>query len=342
MGPKVRHAVIAPNAPPNAVQAPQAMQLQPGQLHTAPYTTRIHNDEPAMPTLQRDAFATLKDLCSHLETHSLLHTFVDPNAGTTLCIHGLPPFEYHELYNLLELLLESSRIKIDFQDTTLILRRPSYTYQFGAGGWHYLGNLLQTQMPMPPGLKRNIYWHRGQPDITLPPLSTGGLRIKCPDACLGSVDEDVPTLVLETGYSQTPGEMHTVARSWLHRLIHDETETLEEDAVECVILWKINGNLSKHWLPAFRESYERHDFNRHLAPNQTSILSKVDLQSIAITVEVWRNEKHATTGALKREQNIRNRPTCTVPVCISTHNITTEQLFDTWIWEYLSARRSVV
>jgi len=247
----------------------------------------MENDEPrlaAMPTLQRDAFATLKDLCSHLETHSLFHTFVDPNAATTLCIHDLPPFEYHELFNHIEPLLEGFRIKIDFHDTTLILCRPSYTYKFGAGGWHYLGNLLQTQMPMPPPLKQLIWWHRGQPDITLPPLSIGGLRIKCPDACLGSVGKHVPTLVLETGYTQTPAKMHAAARSWLHRIIHDETEALEEGAVQCVILWKINGNLPQRWLPAFRESYERHGFNRDLAPNPTSFLSKATLQSIALAV----------------------------------------------------------
>jgi len=290
-----------------------------------------------MVTLNRNAYPALKDLGKHLATHDLFHTHVDPNAVTVLCINDLCPSEYHELYSLLASQLEGFRIKIDFHDTTLILRRPSPTHESGVGGWGYVGNLLQTQMRMPSRLKRNIYWQRGQPDITLPPLSIGGLRIKCPDACLGSADEKVPTLVLETGYSQTPGEVHMVAKTWLWRLIKDGTEALEDHAVQCVIVFKVNENLTKEWLPAFRQSFERHGFilNRDRAPDPTSFVSKAALQSIALTVEIWRNEQDGT-GALKREPSVRNRPTCTIPVCISTHNITTEQLFDTWIWEYLS------
>jgi len=291
----------------------------------------------ALATLNRNAYAALKDLGKHLQTHSLFHTYADPNAVTVLCINDLSPSEYHELYKLLEPLLEGFRIKIDFQNTTLIMRRPSKTHESGVKGWISVGNLLQTQMPMTPKLRKLFDWQKGQPDVQLPPLSPGGLRIKCPYACLGSLDEDIPTLVLETGYSQTPGEVHTVAKTWLWRLIQDGTEALEDHSVQCVIVFKINENLSKHWLPVFRQSFERHGFslNRERAPEPISFMSKVALQSIALTVEIWRNEKHATTGELKRERTVRNRPTCTIPVCISTHNITTEQLFDTWIWEYL-------
>ncbi|KAF8415555.1 hypothetical protein EV426DRAFT_579035 [Tirmania nivea] len=188
-------------------------------------------------------------------------------------------------------------------------------------------DLLETQMPMPPELKSEITWNRGQPDVELPPLSINGRRIKCPDACLGPKDEDIPTLVLETGYNMA---------------IKDEIEALEDDAVQCVILLKINENLSKYWLPAFRESLERRDFNfnQEPVPDSTTFLSKTALQSAALTVEIWRNEKDGSTGVLKCEYSVRNRPTCTIPVCISTHNITTDQLFDTWIWEYLSEVRA--
>ncbi|KAF8430708.1 hypothetical protein BGX38DRAFT_1334494 [Terfezia claveryi] len=97
-------------------------------------------------------------------------------------------------------------------------------------------------------------------------------------------------------------------------------------------------SLSKHWLPAFRQAFEKNNFNvnRDLASDPTSFLSKAALQSNVLTVEIWRNEKYDTTGELKREHTVRNRPTCTILVCISTHSITTKQLFDTWIWEYLS------
>ncbi|KAF8415970.1 hypothetical protein EV426DRAFT_711769 [Tirmania nivea] len=290
-----------------------------------------------MVTLNRNTYAALKELTKHLETHSLFHTHADPNAVTVVCINDLPAVEYHELYNLLAPLLEGFRIKIDFDDTTLIMRRPSQTHESGIKGWNSLGNLLQTQMRMTQQLRKRFDWQKGQPDVQLPPLSAGCLRIKCPDACLGRVDNNVPTLVLETGYSQTPGQVHIVAKTWLWRLIEDGIEALEDHAVQCVIVFKINEKLSKHWLPAFRQSFERHNFNlnQDQAPDLTSFVSKEALQSIALTVEIWRNEKHASTGELKRERTVRNRPTCTIPVCISAHNITTEQLFDTWIWEYL-------
>ncbi|RPB18427.1 hypothetical protein L211DRAFT_874838 [Terfezia boudieri ATCC MYA-4762] len=296
----------------------------------------------AIATLSRRAYTALTDLAKDLETHSLFHTFVDPTAVSVLRVNDLSPSEYLELYNLLEPQLEGFRIKIDFHDTTLIMRRPSETHECGVRGWISVGYLLQTQMPMPPEVNECFDWRKGQVDVQLPPLSPGGLRIKCPDACLGTVDDSIPTLVLETGYSQTVGEIHTVAKTWLWRPIMDERVAREDHAVQCVIVFKINENLSKHWLPAFRQAFEKNNFNtnRDLAPDPASFLSKVALQSIALTVEIWRNEKDATTGELKRERTVRNRPTCTIPVCISTHSITTEQLFDTWIWEYLSDVRS--
>ncbi|KAF8416569.1 hypothetical protein EV426DRAFT_578657 [Tirmania nivea] len=293
-------------------------------------------------TINRDTYTTINDLCLHLQTHGLFHTVTDTNSVAVLCINNLRPFEYDELSKLLAPLLESFRIHIDFQNATLIMRRPSQTHESGATGWSTLIDLVKAQMPMPAALKYDITWNKGQPDVTLPPLSTGGLRIKCPDACLGPVGEDIPTLVLETGYSQTPGELHIVAKAWLHRLIKDEMAPLEDHAVQCIILFKINENLSKKWLPAFRESLERQDFdlNRDLAPNASTFLSDAVLQTIALTVEIWRNESDASTGALKRERTVRNRPTSTIPVCISRHDITTSQLFDTWIWQYLSDFRN--
>lgn len=294
-----------------------------------------------MVTISRGEFATLQCLSKYLETHSLFHTYADPNPVTVLCINNLPPFEYLELYNLLAPQLDDFRIKIDFYDTTLIMRRPSHTHESGVAGWNSLGSLLQNKMPIPPAVKSYISWQKGQIDVNLPPLSPGGLRIKCPDASLGRRDRGIPTLVLETGYSQTPGEVHNVAKSWLWRLVRNGIEALEDHAVQCVIVFKINENLTKHWLPAFRDSFKRQDFNisQDLAPDPASYQSEAALKSIAMTVEIWRNETDTTTGALKRQPTVRNRPTCTIPACISKHDITTKQIFNTWIWDYLSEVR---
>ncbi|KAF8429831.1 hypothetical protein BGX38DRAFT_1232919 [Terfezia claveryi] len=240
-----------------------------------------------MVTISRGEFATLQCLSKYLERHSLFHTYADQNPVTVLCINNLPPFEYLELYNLLAPQLDDFRIKIDFYDTTLIMRRPSHTHESGVAGWNSVGSLLQNKMPIPPAVKSYISWQKGQIDVNLPPLSPGDLRIKCPDASLGRRDRGIPTLVLETGYSQTPGKVHIVAKSWLWRLVRNEIEALEDHAVQCVI----------------------------------------------------RNETDTTTGALKREPTVRNHPTCTIPACISKHNITTKQIFNTWIWDYLSEVR---
>ncbi|KAF8442553.1 hypothetical protein BGX38DRAFT_1202374 [Terfezia claveryi] len=329
---------------PSTCHPQQENVLEP-KLQLSAGTKHALQSDPtpgAIVTLSRCAYTAVSDLAKHLETYSFFQTHVDPSEVSALCINDLSPSEYLELYNLLEPQLEGFRIKIDFHDTTLIMRRPSGTHESGVRGWNSVGNLLHTHMPMTPILKESFDWTKGQIDVQLPPLSLGGLRSKCPDACLGPIEIDLPTLVLETGYSRTVGEIHTVAKTWLWRPIKDEIVALEDHAVQCVIVFKINENLSKHWLPAFRQAFEKNNFNtnRDLAPDPTSFLSKVALQSIVLTIEIWRNEQDATTRGLKRERTVRDRPTCTIPVCISTHSITTEQLFDTWVWEYLSAVRN--
>ncbi|KAF8415974.1 hypothetical protein EV426DRAFT_578941 [Tirmania nivea] len=323
--------------PPSASDTKAELRLSAATTGTKPV---FQSDPPpdTMVTISRDAYPTFEHLCKFLETHSLFHTHANSNSVTVLCIKDLPPVEYHELYNLLAPRLEGFRIKIDFYNTTLIMRRPSQTHESGITGWNSTGNFLRSQMPMPPELRSHIHWQKGQIDVNLPPLTRGSLRIKCPDACLGPADEGIPTLVLETGYSQTLGEAHTVAKTWLWRLIEDQTEDLEDHAVQCVMVFKINQNLTKDWLPAFQEFFQKQDFNvnRDFAPDPASYLPTAALLSIALTIEIWRNETDTTTGALKREHSVRNRRTCTIPACISVHDITTEELFDTWIWEYLS------
>ncbi|KAF8432893.1 hypothetical protein BGX38DRAFT_1333890, partial [Terfezia claveryi] len=224
-------------------------------------------------TISRLAYTALTDLAKHLKTHSLFHTHINPRAVSTLRIHDLSPSEYLELYNLLEPQLEGFRIKVDFHDTTLIMRRPSGTHESGVKGWMSVGFLLQTQMSMPPGVKECFDFKKGQPD------------------------------------------------TWLWRPIKDEIAALEDHAVQCVIIFKINENLSKHWLPAFQQAFRKNNFNtnRDLAPNPTSFLSKVALQSIVLTVEIWRNEKDAITGELKREHTVRKSPTCTIPTYETFH-----------------------
>ncbi|RPB20022.1 hypothetical protein L211DRAFT_895476 [Terfezia boudieri ATCC MYA-4762] len=294
-----------------------------------------------MVTISRGAYPTLEELYKALGTHSIFHTHADPTAATVLCINDLAPCEFHKLYNHLAPHLESFRIKIDFNDTTLIMRCPSEAHESGVDGWNSVWSLLKSQMPMPPELQSHIHWKKGQPDVNLPPLSPGGHRMKCPDACLGRVGERIPTLVLETGYSQMQEEVHNAAKTWLSRLIRDGIDSLEDHAVQCVILFKINENLTKIWLPAFRESLQKQDFNvnKDNAPHPATFLSMAALGSTALTLEIWRNERDIITGGLKREHTVLNRPTCTIPVCISEHHITTEELFDTWIWEYLSEVR---
>ncbi|KAF8426080.1 hypothetical protein EV426DRAFT_573079 [Tirmania nivea] len=299
------------------------------------------NSTPVIPFLDRDAYPTLTELCSHLSTHPLFGT-KEGEIIRALGVTHLTALEYGELYLLLEPLLESFRIKIDFQDTTLILRRPTATNESGAIGWHSLTSFIDSWMDMPPALKRVLHLSKGQPDVTLPPLAPGveGLRVKCPDACLGCVDEYIPTLVLETGYSQTPESLHGTAKQWLWRMVAGNgVESVEEHAVQCVILFKINQKLASAWLPAFKDALgksQNYQWDQLLAPPVSTFLSLAARHSAVLTVEIWRNEIDLATGGLKREPSVRNRSTCTVPICISTHTITALQLFETWIWEYLA------
>ncbi|KAF8453702.1 hypothetical protein BGX38DRAFT_1176724 [Terfezia claveryi] len=323
---KATHSVVPL---PSSLTTPLAWYLQAEPCLSAGTAIEIpvlqSDPSPAtMVTISRGEFATLQCLNKYLETHSLFHTYVGPNQVTVLCIINLPPFEYLELYNLFAPQLDNFRIKIDFYDTTLIMRRPSHTHESGSHGWISLGSLLRNKMAIIPEVKSYISWHKGQIDVNLPPSHPA-----------------IPTLVLETGYSQTPGEVHIVAKSWLWRLVRNEIEALEDHAVQCVIVLKINENLTKHWLPAFRDLFKRQDFNisQDLAPDLASYLSEAALKSIAITVEIWRNQTDTTTGALKREPTLRNRPTCTIPACISKHIITTKEIFSTCIWDYLSEVR---
>ena len=125
---------------------------------------------------------------------------------------------------------------------------PSQTHESSVGAWKNF-DLRETEMPKPPELKEDITWFRGQPDVELPLLSAGGRRINTPYACLGPYDEEIPTLVLETAYSQTPGQVHNVAKTWLHRLIRDEIETLADNPVPCDSLEnlrKSHNNGSQH------------------------------------------------------------------------------------------------
>jgi len=305
-------------------------------------TDSFHATSGDMVTVTRGP-GTFKQFCKRLELHTIFNALTTENAGTALQIKNLPAPEFRELYKRLAAHLEAAKIKIDFSDTTLIMRRPSQTHESGMKGWNALAVLLRSQMDMPPEVWGQIDWQKGQLDVNLPLLSPGGGRMKCPDACLGPVNKGVPTLILETGYSQTRTEVHSVAKSWLWRLIRDGTEALEDHAIQCVILFKVNETLSKRWLPAFRKSQEGQEFHvtqdSSTKPEASSFLPRAALSAIALTVEIWRNETDPITKALKREHTVGNRPTCTIPTCISIHQITVQELFDTWIWEYLAEPR---
>lgn len=86
---------------------------------------------------------------------------------------------------------------------------------------------------MTPKLKKAIRWTKGQLDANLPPLFRGSVRINTPDASLGRAGQHIPTLVLETGYSQILRQVHDVAKTWLHKLINYEIEALEDHAIKC-------------------------------------------------------------------------------------------------------------
>lgn len=295
---------------------------------TAPFTAE-YLSQP----LDRNAFPTLIELSSFLKKDAIFR-----GENKVLRIDNLPASEYEDLYLLLEPNLEQSRIKINYQDTSLVMSRPSPTHESGVLGWQYLTTLLNSELDVETDVKELITWNKGQPDTKLPALSPGGLRIKCPDASLGSSESDIPTLVLETGYSERPTGLHDDARTWLSRLVANRMAAVEEHAVQCVILFKINENLEKIWLPAFQCAIAQNPtWDPQLAPSCPTFLSRQAMQSVAMTVEVWRNE--ADGKGLKRTRSVRERATSSIPVAISVQNITTSDLFTSWIWEYLASVR---
>lgn len=297
-------------------------------INTSPFTP-----EHVSQTLDRHAYSTLIELCSFVKQDPIFR-----GENKVLRIDHLTASEYEDLYPLLEPMLERSRIKINFQDSSLVMSRPSPTHESGALSWQYLTTLLSRELDVELDVKELITWNKGQPDSKLPALSPGDLRIKCPDASLGSQEEDIPTLVLETGYTEDPSELHDAARSWLSRLVANRMAALEEHAVQCVILSRINENLVKVWLPAFQSAIAQNPtWDPQLAPSCTTFLSEQGMQSVAMTVEVWRND--ADGEGLKSKQSVPERATSSIPVAISVHNITTSELFTSWIWEYLASVR---
>ncbi|KAF8459314.1 hypothetical protein BGX38DRAFT_1325584 [Terfezia claveryi] len=101
-------------------------------------------------------------------------------------------------------------------------------------------------MDMPSFLRKLITWSKGQADTALPPVSTGGKRIKSPDCSLGPADQALPTLVLETGYSESGSNLHNDAKTWLVRSIRDGVAELEDHAAQCVILLKVSKRLGAY------------------------------------------------------------------------------------------------
>ncbi|KAF8426079.1 hypothetical protein EV426DRAFT_573078 [Tirmania nivea] len=74
-----------------------------------------------------------------------------------------------------------------------------------------------------------------------------------------------------------------------------------------------------------------------LTGHSSTFISQQALQSTAITVEIWRKETDPATGGVKGLPSARSsRPTCSIPVCISSYNIITGEIFNTLIWEYIS------
>lgn len=292
----------------------------------------------AIETLDRAGYSKLEDLCSFLKKHAIVNSKGAP--GQVLRILNLRLSDYEHVYKLLAPDLERFRIKIDFKDTSLILRRITPAHESGVAAWHSLTDLLRTELNAEPDLKSLIMYMKGQAYTTLPPLIFGGKRTKSPDASLGSEDHDHPTLVQETAYSESPNDLQQDAKDWLLRLVADGVAAMEEHATQCVILFKINPELNKTWIPAFQAAIAGNfDWDPEFAPPCSTFLSSQALDTTALTVEIWRNEVDAASGGLKRHRSARGRPSLCTPVCISIDTISTTDLFNTWIWEYLAASR---
>ena len=253
---------------------------------------------------------------------------LDPDCspiGLELCISNISVDEFELLYEDMSPELESLRIKIDFQNTHVILKRPTETHECGVIGWAQLTPLL-SQMDMPSFLRELITWSKGQADSALPPISSGGKRTKSPDCSLGPADQALPTLVLETGYSEPEGGLHNDATTWLVRLIRDGVTELEDHAVQCVVLLKVSKKLAAY-CQKFRDA--------RLAPGANEAEANITFpEGNAIVIEVWRNSRDPKTGGFIKARTPRGRKGQSIPVCISCHTITLKDLFEIWIPEF--------
>lgn len=134
---------------------------------------------------------------------------------------------------------------------------------------------------LPSFLHKLITWSKGQADSALPPVSPGGKRTKSPDCSLGPADQPLPTLVLETGYSESESNLHKDTKTWLLRLIRDGVAELENHAVQCVILLKVSKRLGVY-CQKFRQT--------RLAPEANAEgVNNTLPDGNAIVLEVWRN-----------------------------------------------------
>ncbi|KAF8423023.1 hypothetical protein EV426DRAFT_143159 [Tirmania nivea] len=235
---------------------------------------------------------------------------LESHALTQLTLRNLSVSAFNEIQLSLEPHLDRLHIRIDFDSDTggCIFKCPSAAHEAGLCAWQNLVALLQ-EIRMPLQLSQKVRWFAGAPDIPLRSLSGKQDSKKTPDLCLRYAGSSTPTIVIETGFSESCVLLRQDARRWLQGTYDPATDT----GVQCVILFRIHKVMKQ----IFQNGYI----------NTAVIDSYKNYRGIDI--EIWRNQTiPGTCTPLLSGTTQGNAQKHTTPIMISAGGYSIEAIIE--------------